>query len=689
MDEQGFIFTTDATLALVVMIVLTASVVTYGLLPVFQGENHQHLEAIADSALETMDQDGTLRAASVEYANNNTTGAASTLQTELNLLIPSSIAYKMTMSTQDPVENDHGVSTANDIVTKVKVISGPQEGWMSRAYYKVDQVQFQNVNVTSITTLWDFHNYLKNFGPWSGGLNTYKFWGGTNNKPQSLQQIQFAVPGSLNSAQFLLGSAAGNGQTKSYGADVNINGNNNYILNTSFNPPIYTSSGSGTIYNYMKNVNIANLNNNSVNNFYVQFNATSDQNMPWFSLIADYSTSISVPVGVATDTIPFTNIAGIGQPKSLGNCIVYNPDTGSVSSVAGRTFAWNVINSTDFDTSTPFEITNVPTPGIPKGSAVASVQHINLPANRLFDAYTVVNAFGGEDFAVVQVKNSTGVWNTVFSSWANTKRTDGGYGNVPGTINILPYLTVGDNSVRIITWDGVVTNDYDLVGLENCYSKITYSKLPIRWDTFSFDSFQNDSSASTKLVNETKIFNIDQDAQNALLFLGVGGDSKSITVTVNNSKARSLLYNGTVPFDLDLGALDNAQTTKVLTNKLSNGTVALIPGNYTLTVTVSPALAYQTGSGGANVPNYGFDSDPAIFSGTRIGVIYPKFLQNVWATGYANTPQLASQNAVTNLLSTLSDSGYTNIDPSLIKNTTLYSGDVPNAVPVRLDLWTQ
>ncbi len=31
MDEEGFIFTTDATLALVVMIVFTASVVTYGL----------------------------------------------------------------------------------------------------------------------------------------------------------------------------------------------------------------------------------------------------------------------------------------------------------------------------------------------------------------------------------------------------------------------------------------------------------------------------------------------------------------------------------------------------------------------------------------------------------------------------------------------------------------------------------
>ena len=47
MDEKGFIFTTDAILALVVMIVFTASIVTYGLLPIYQGENQQHLEAIS------------------------------------------------------------------------------------------------------------------------------------------------------------------------------------------------------------------------------------------------------------------------------------------------------------------------------------------------------------------------------------------------------------------------------------------------------------------------------------------------------------------------------------------------------------------------------------------------------------------------------------------------------------------
>ena len=194
MDEQGFIFTTDATLALVVMIVFTASVVTYGLLPVFQGENHQHLEALADSVLETMEQDGTLRTAAVEYSSDNVSEhvlAANTLQKELNLLIPNSVAYKMTMLNYPSVENDHGITVLpTDIVTKVKVISGPQQGWMGRAYYKIDQVNFVNQNDTQVITLWNFENYLTNFKPWNtNGLQSGKdtYWGGTNALQMALQ----------------------------------------------------------------------------------------------------------------------------------------------------------------------------------------------------------------------------------------------------------------------------------------------------------------------------------------------------------------------------------------------------------------------------------------------------------------------------------------------------------------------
>ena len=217
MDEQGFIFTTDATLALVVMIVLTASVVTYGLLPVYQGENHQHLEAIADSALETMDQSGALREAAVEYSNNNSTQAVATLNASLQTVIPNNIGYSLTMLDNPAVTSNNGVLTSKDVVTKVKVISGPQEGWMARAYYKQDEVQFQTINSTSVTTLWNFHNYLTNFVPWNGGLNSYPYWGGTyptgrNPPPQTSVPITFYMPGTPNSAKFLMGAAAGNNQ---------------------------------------------------------------------------------------------------------------------------------------------------------------------------------------------------------------------------------------------------------------------------------------------------------------------------------------------------------------------------------------------------------------------------------------------------------------------------------------------
>ena len=688
MDEEGFIFTTDATLALVVMIVFTASVVTYGLLPVYQGENHQHLEALADSALETMEQDGTLREAAVEYSNGNTSGAQSTLQSDLNVVIPDNVGYSLTMSTYPSVSDSNGILTSNDVVTKVKVISGPQEGWMGRAYYKQESIQFQTINSTSVTTLWNFHNYLKNFDPWNtNGLDTDKFWGGTNVNNNVAVPINFSAPGPVNSAQFLLGSAAGSGFVPAYNADVVINNNNNYIKNSSFTY-LYTSTGVGPVYNYQKLLNSSKI-NNGLNNFYIQYNATNNQNMPWFTIIANYTTAITVPLGIANDTISFPNIGGIGRPDTD---VLYNLDAGTVSTAPGRTISWTSLQNTfTYDTSTPFELTGLPNIGT--GSAVASIQDINIPAgNRLFDAFTVVNAFGGEDGAIVQVQDSTGAITTVFSSFGNTARSDGGYGNVPGIINIQPYLKVGDNKVRIITWDDVPGGDYDLVGLENCYSKITYSKFPIRWDTIPFDSYQNTSSNKVTTETQIKNFTINTDAQSALLFVGVGSATRNITVTVTNSTGgSSVLYPASqpIPYVIDLGALDAAATqpTHILTSIVGNGS-SLIPGNYTLKVSVTPSLAYESGDGSSSPPQYGYSGDPSIFSGTRISIIYPKFLQNVWATGYANNPQDAATNAVNNLIATLNGAGYS-VNTNLIRNTTLYTGDVPNAIPVRLDLWTQ
>ena len=72
----------------------------------------------------------------------------------------------------------------------------------------------------------------------------------------------------------------------------------------------------------------------------------------------------------------------------------------------------------------------------------------------------------------------------------------------------------------------------------------------------------------------------------------------------------------------------------------------------------------------AVLSTYGYSGDPIIFSGTRISIIYPKFLANVWATGYANNPTDAAISARNNLIATLSSAGYT-VNPTLIRNTTL------------------
>jgi hypothetical protein len=712
MDNKGFIFTMDAALALVVMIVLTASVVTYGLLPIFQGENHQHLQTLADSVLETMDQNGALREAAVEYAYNGTNSdaehlqAQDTLNTSLSTLIPSNIGYRLYVGDNE-VSNNNGVLTDTDVATSIKVISGPQEGWMGRAYYKQDQVLFQNINTTDVTTLWNFHNYLKNFIPWqTNGLNGDKFWGGTNVNSNVAVPIVFSMPGTVNSAQMLLGSAFGsstiNGNT-TYNADVVINNNNNYIKNTSFTY-LYNSSAQGPIYNYLQNINTSTLINNAANNFYIKFNATNTHNMPWFTILGNYSTSIPVPQGISNTTTYFPNLAGIGSDKSITS---FNLATGTVSRTnTAKVFSWTTVNSTDFDNSTPFELTNIPnvnsgSSGV--GSAVATVQDLYYPpGNRLFDAFTVVNAFGGEDGAVVQVKPAiSNQWITVFSSFnptvgnAYTARSDGGYGNVPGIINIQPYLQQGHNEVRIITWDDSNGGDFDLVGLQSCYSTITFSGLPIRWDTFPFNSYQNSTMSNyQKITTETQVepFHIDQDAGNAFLFIGAGSDTRNITVTVKNSTGgSSVLYKppSPIPYVLNLGDLDSNLTQIMTTNVQPGVTYQLKPGNYTVTVSVTPSLAYESGSGSSSPPTYGYTGDPILFSGTRLAIVYPKFLDNVWATGYANDPQTAANNAVTALLTDLTSKGITNINMSLVRNSTIYTGDVPSAIPVRLELYEQ
>lgn len=700
MDDKGFIFTTDAILGLIVIFIITASIVIYAMLPIYQGQDHQHLEALADSALETMEQTGTLRAATVYYSNNNSALAVSELQSSLNMLIPLGIGYRITVGNNPPITDTRGIATSSDVVTKVKVISGPQEGWMGRAYYKIEKVNFTTLNQTTVTTVWNFHNYLTNFNPWNGGnqMAQYQYWAGPSGS-SAPKNITFSIPssGTINSVQVLYGSTyEGTTNRRATNTSFYLNG----VLRDTVEPNEFLqlyNNGQRYFYNNKSNYNTTWFQSGN-NNFYLKFNGASANNdMPWFSILANYTTSIQVAQGVFLNTSRANDIAGIGRDNSG---LLYNLDSGTITNVAGRDLNWNNLqnNAVMDDLSTPFRLTNIPGKGGRPGSAVGTYSYVYVPngTTRILDAYVVVNAFGAVDGCIVQVKPEGGTWQTVFTSFNrlgqtdNTQRSDGGYGNLPGTISLhdtfnstRDYLRPGNNTVRIIIWDDVPGTDYDLVGLENCYASLTYTQMPIRWDTTTFNSYQSTGSTYA----QTKTFSIDSGAEYAYLFMGVGLDTRNVAVTVTNASGNSAqIYNGASSYVLDLAPYD---TTSIFT-KIVNGTRVLKSGNYTLRVTVTPSAAYESGDFGgtttsAPVP-YTNVANPEIFSGTRIGILYPQFLANIWANGYASDPDTAKAEARANLIANLTAQGFS-VDTSLIKLEALFSGDVPNAIPVRLELW--
>lgn len=709
MDDKGFIFTIDASLALIVVFVLTASIVAYGALPVYQGQEHQHLEALASSALEILEQNGELRYDAVAYASGNSTlilEADNRLNSSLGTLIPEGIAYRITVGSSPNahvVQNTTGTRnllTSNDIVTKVKVISGPQEGWMGRAYYKLEHVEFRNQTDTTITTLWNFHNYLQNFGPWGNRLDNYNYWGGTNPTgynppPQSAVPIKFNVPssGTINWGKFLLGSAdAGHTVNRrtvysGFNANLLLNTVHNYNINSANFDPLYTGS-SYHMFNYLGNIPATDLINGN-NTFYLDFDAYSSQKLPWFALIGSYQTTIRVPQGVITDTANCTDIAGVGHPTT-GNSLTYDLNTGTVTSTTSRSITLGNYEGHDYNVNTPFALTNIPkinSGSSGPGSAVARTMDVYYPNGMLlYDSYVVINAFGGVDGALVEVKDAEGNWHTVFNSYDFTYRNDGGYGNIPGILNIKDYLREGHNTVRVTIWDDSINGDYDLVGLTSCYAKITYSGLPIRWDTIPFDSYQYNYGTASQSKTFSVTNESDNKAQEALLFVGTGIDTRNITVTINNGTYTKQIYKGAVPYVLDLGTLDRQTTPYVLTETDEDGNVTIKGGTYTLTLTVTPGLAYESGDGSTSPPSYGGYANPEIFSGTRISIIYPKFLANIWANAYANSPEDAKELAKDRLIANLT--GYT-INRDNIKAEAIWTGDMPNAVPVRLELWKQ
>lgn len=681
-DEGGFIFTTDAVLALIVVFIFTASIVTYFALPSYMGADHQHLEALAADALDIMRQDGTLYSAAAMYSRNNTAGAENLIESELQSLLPPGVGYEFKMGPYPTLRNDSGILVSRDTASRAIVISGPEEGWLGRAWYKMEEVTLEDQEINSTTTVWNFHNWLSNY--WSS-LYYRPYWG----YQTAPRNISFSVPStSINWGRFLLGSYNRRNRS-SYGANVVINNVPHIVRNDSFT---FLNLRPGTtrelMYNYQGN--ITSLTGGS-NNFYVQFTnmtttGSSDYDLPWFSIIANYTTTIKVPKGIITRTFQFNDAAGLAVPRltrldtngTLGYGRIYDLNTGTVTSLnTRRVITWNsmVRQNHAYSDGLPFVIDSV-NGWTADGSAVSVTQDIPIPpGSRILDAYTVVNPYGGVDDALVEVWNGT-AWNVAFCSFdyggVDYSTVSDGYGNVPGIVYIRDYLRAGQtNRVRVTIWDNVPGQDYDLVGLVDSYSTVSYTSLPIQWHNYPFNSYQN----STNVSAPVRQFTIGSDAKKVLLFVGAGLDTKSIKVEVKNStSAWTQLYSGPVPFSLDIGAIDVAGS-RIFTTGGNPGNYSTRPGTYNIRVTINSGAGWESG-----------DSNAEIYSGTRVAVIYPKFLANMWATEYANDAYTAQALARQELIAMLQASGYS-IDPSLIRTEALYTGDIPNSLPVRLTLW--
>jgi hypothetical protein len=99
-------------------------------------------------------------------------------------------------------------------------------------------------------------------------------------------------------------------------------------------------------------------------------------------------------------------------------------------------------------------------------------------------------------------------------------------------------------------------------------------------------------------------------------------------------------------------------------------------------VNVTAPEAWKSGDGASSPGTWG---NPTIFSGTRIAVIY-KYLENRWTTDYSSNATEAKELAKQKLIDDLEDLNIT-VDPNLIQTEALFTGNLPNAIPVRLDLW--
>lgn len=735
MDDKGFIFTADATLALVVVIVFTASIIVYAMLPIYQGQDHQHLEALADSILQTMTEDGTLYNASSNAAFGNTGAAQTELNNSLQTLVPSGIGYQMILKSNNTVvaRDDRGILTATDMATRVKVISGPQTGWMGRAWYNIKDIPFKDQTINTTSTFWNFHNWYRYQD--TGSFPNF----GLGN---SFVPVTFPVPDATINKVIILA-----GTTQTINNPFNIKMTLNSLVHN-LNPSYaYTWDDYGTtsyMYSQRYDVSGNSFTKGALNNIQLKFEGYDTGRKPqmaWMSVIGNYQNVIKVPQYVnykGMETYRFPDTAGVVNGRNSPQTItMYNLATGTSTTSThdpARVMNWQDYRNNPtaldaFDDGIPFVINNFKTDangyahtggfmrddhsgaigggpgwgGTYASNVISETIEIPIDADdNILDATADVNCYGGVDGAMIEVWNGTN-WLIAFSSFeisgspSKTQLTDitniygsgfrePGYGNVPTHIYIGDKLKSGvTNKVRVTIWDDVPSQGYDLVGLVDSYATVTTSKLPVRWDVIPFDDYQT----SNNINEQNQNFTIDtQGANQAYLFFGVGYDTKTVTVAYENDPTHPL-YTGSVPSVLDLADRDaKLGSYRQITSGGTPGNYTLVPGTYNLKIRLEGSThdkRYESGDGWPS--DWGIGPFTEIFSGTRIVIAYTYFL-NVWSADYSSTADEAKTKAEVKLQQILSNASIP-YDPIYMNSSATYTGDMPNAVPVRLDLWKQ
>ncbi len=729
----------DAVLALIPLFIILASVSSMADTATPAGFQLIASERLAQDTLLILDRNGSLRDVSIKYQTGIRRGdvalqneAMADLNESLNVTLPDYLRYEVDVVTPEGTFNltKGNPSLAENIISISSTTVGPPEGWAGFAWYKVEEANFIDMNRTSVSTAWNFHNWLSNF--YTDYCTPGVGWGDNGNT------ISFSIPANatLHNAYYMLG--AGSQNADPYDAGFYINEG---IANISAYPGddylyLYTRIGGMEMYNSRMGVPVntspalgvmAPGSNNMRLDFYPPDCSSSNDDMPWFSLLANYTNPVPTPENMIVKTFTLPNVEGFAVDQTDGNDFDFDgsdeyglymdiyDENGNGSTTdyvyiegSAREINWydgdaawaNAIatgigGGARADDGRSFAISQGGGDGLPGGdggSAISSVVNFTIPTGvTVKDATLNLNLYGGVDNARVEVyDNTTASWVTIFNSFnlgvtTYSARADG-YGNLPGKLNIDPsYITPGlTNQVRVTIWDLVPSTDWDWVGIVDSTITVSYTNVLQKWVNFPFTSYQD----SNNFYQDTRDFQAETGTKEVLLFIGAGLDTRNLQVEIKNTTSSYVtLYNSNVtPYMVNLAELDGglASAQHRLTTNTSNSTdYEVIEGNYTVRVSVTgPTYDWESGD---------FNREAELYSGTKVAVLYPEFINVTSVDTYNETADEAMQSARVILSGILNNTLPTNVspnDPNMFAEATFVGGE-PFTTYIILKVWNQ